>query len=389
MKKAIVCCLLFIFCCIHSVSARPVSEEKAKRIALNWVLEKWGRQLEISTLKTSALAKVESNNLYYVLSFPQGGWIIVSADDVAYPIIAFSYTGSYSAQEHPIQFDEWMDNVQKEISDAIIQYSLPLPEADIIWQRFNVSTDEFSALKLSEYAVNPLLTTTWNQGTYYNASCPVDANGSGGHVWAGCVATAMAQVMKYHNHPLTGSGSHSYFDNSYGTQSANFGATTYNWDSMPNSLSGHNRAVATLLYHAGVSVEMDYGVDGSSASTRYDTVNALKRYFKYSNDLYYASRSFYSTSDWKALLRTELNNNRPILYRGSGSGGHAFVCDGYSNSDFFHFNWGWGGYYDGYFYLSDLTPDSRNYNHRQGAIFDIEPDRPNIIGPILLLLLGG
>jgi len=212
---------------------------------------------------------------------------------------------------------------------------------------------------------------------YYNASCPADAAGPDGHVWAGCVATAMAQVMKYHNYPTTGTGSHSYSHPTYGTLSANFGETTYNWASMPDSLSDYNSDVAKLLYHIGVSVDMDYAPDGSGAYMS-DAAYALETYFKYSNSLSYVWKSSYSTDEWTTILRTEIDNKRPILYSGHGTGGHAFVCDGYSGSDYFHFNWGWGGSEDNYFYLNDLTPGSYDFTDSQGAVIGIRPPLPPV-----------
>ena len=372
MKKVITsCCLLFILG-ITIADARPINEQRAKQVALNFMSEKSGRLLATEDLTTAFIEKINSDTVYYVVNFSQGGWAVISADDVAYPIVAFSYQGMYSTQNHPVQFDQWMENVTNEIHTAITQKAVSLPETEMAWNRLNVSTDSFNAKSLS-YSVAPLLTTTWDQGAYYNASCPVAATGPGGHVWAGCVATAMAQVMKYHNYPATGVGSHSYVDDTYGTQSADFEATSYDWASMPNVLSGHNTDVATLLYHAGVSVDMDYGVSGSGANVSYDATNALKTYFKYNDGLYFASKSDYTDNEWQDLLHTELNNGRPILYRGSGTGGHAFVCDGFSNDDYFHFNWGWSGWYNGYFYLNDLTPTEYNFTNDQGGIMGITP----------------
>ncbi len=369
------------------------------------MLEKWGQQLNPNISKAADIAgsdsieEAESNEAYHVLNLPQGGWIIISADDVAYPVIAFSSTGSYSDQEHPVQFDEWMSNVRKEISTAINKnfQALADPVADsaaesvaikisTAWQRFNVDQDLFSTQQTyqksadASVSVGPLLTTTWNQGTYYNASCPVDVDGPDGHVWAGCAATAMAQVMKYHNHPTTGSGSHPYIDDSYGDQFVNFGATTYNWNSMPNALSSYNDAVATLLYHAGVSINTNYGIDGSGAIPS-TVAYALKTYFKYSSSLYFAKKSSYTTNEWTALLQTELNNHRPVVYAGYGiyegkNIGHGFVCDGFKDSDFFHFNWGWSGNSDGYFYLNNLTPSSYNFSSYQAAIIGVTPALP-------------
>lgn len=377
-KKIILCCLTLLFSVSNAV-ARPIDETRAKQVAQNWMHEKSGRKLAANDLTTAFVEKANSNTIYYVMNLSQGGWVIIAGDDVAYPVVAFSYKGTYTLDNHPIQFDQWMDNVTAEIHNAILEAPVPRPETATAWSRLDVNTESFAVEQLS-YSVAPLLTTTWDQGTYYNASCPVDGGGPGGYVWAGCVATAMAQVMKYHNYPETGYGSHSYDDDSYGSQTANFGATTYNWASMPDSLSNHNSDVATLLYHAGVSVEMDYGITGSAASTS-DAADALKSYFKYSDQLYYASKASYTDNEWQTLLHTELNNGRPVMYRGSGTGGHAFLCDGFSADDYFHFNWGWSGSYNGYFYLNDLTPGSHDYTGSQAGIFGITPAVVNLTYP--------
>ncbi|WP_339137453.1 MAG: C10 family peptidase [Candidatus Electrothrix sp. GW3-4] len=371
-----------VFVTVLFAEARPINETEARQVALNWMAEKSGRQQSESDLTTAAIERNGPNAVYYVINFARGGWIIISGDDVAYPVVAFSYQGTYSTAEddRPVQFNQWMGKVAAEIHNAVVERSVPLPEAQVSWSRLNVDSESFTPAPLLDFDIAPLLTTTWDQGTYYNASCPADAAGPGGHVWAGCVATAMAQVMKYHNYPATGFGSHSYVDASYGNQQADFGATTYNWTSMPDSLSTYNADVATLLYHAGVSVEMAYGTDGSGASTS-DAATALKTYFKYSDKLYFASKTDYTDTEWQTLLQTELNNGRPIIYRGDGSGGHSFVCDGLLGEDYFHFNWGWSGDYNGYFYLNDLTPGSHDYTNNQGGIMGITPAVVNLTYP--------
>ena len=154
----------------------------------------------------------------------------------------------------------------------------------------------------------------------------------------------MAQIMKFWNYPETGSGFHSYNHPAYGTLSANFGSTTYQWSLMPNVVSSSNSAVATLMYHCGVSVNMVYDIaakGGSSAQTL-DVAAALKTYFGYSSTVEGKYRKDYTDAQWIDLLKTELNAGRPVQYAGTGSsGGHSFVCDGYNSNDFFHMNWGW------------------------------------------------
>jgi len=179
MKKPIVVLLLVaIFFCVHNAAAKPVKEEEAKQFAKNWALEKWGKKVgSISTKeKAAAVQQVASEeSLYYVLSFPQGGWMIISGDDVAYPVIAYSPTGTYSSQNRSVQFNDWMENVKKDISSAIKAKYTPLPKAAAAWKRFNVSAASFApksfssaeASSVEAASVGPLLRTTWNTTTHH------------------------------------------------------------------------------------------------------------------------------------------------------------------------------------------------------------------------------
>jgi hypothetical protein len=212
------------------------------------------------------------------------------------------------------------------------------------------------------------------------------------------VATAMAQVMKFWNYPTTGTGFHSYNHSKYGTLNANFGSTTYNWANMPNQLtssssSEQKTAVATLMYHCGVSVDMDYDVSANGGSGAYVISStppkthcaeyALKTYFGYKSTLQGIQKNDYTQTQWINLLKTELDASRPVLYAGFGDGGHCFIADGYNNNNYFHFNWGWSGSCDGYFALNALNPESGGigsgagtYNNGQQAVIGIEPIEP-------------
>ena len=201
----------------------------------------------------------------------------------------------------------------------------------------------------------------------------------------------MAQIMKYWNYPAQGIGSHSYTPYTrpdLGVQSANFGETTYEWANMPNQLSQSStttqiNAIATLMYHCGVSVDMMYDISSNGGSGAYsnDIPYALVNYFNYKSTATYLTKSSYTDNNWIALLKSELNAGRPIEYNGSGSGGgHAFVCDGYDNNNKFHFNWGWSGQNDGFFALTSLNPGSGgsgggsyNFTNDQNAVIGIEP----------------
>jgi hypothetical protein len=200
-------------------------------------------------------------------------------------------------------------------------------------------------------------------------------SGPCGHAEVGCVAVAMAQIMRYWGYPTTGWGTHSY-SNAGSTFSADFGNTTYDWEHMPDSLTENSseaeiEAVATLLYHCGVSLEMRYGPNGSLANTG-DAINALRRYFNYTRQIHKEKKSDYSNEEWSSLLMNSLDLSRPIQYVGYGSAGHSFVCDGYDSNGLFHFNWGWGTA-NGFFALGNLNPLGYNFSNDNFALFDIIP----------------
>jgi hypothetical protein len=402
------CFLSCLLCALWSTEllAQPVSPEMARKVAANWIRQKTGVQKKVlaSFAGLSAIKSPQSTVPdYYTFTMEGGGWVIVAGDDVAYPVIGYGLQGSAKPEKMPPALKEWMMRVQEAIRSAAQKEQAPLLGNTVVatnssaWKELTAFFNKEEEIE-EVTAVFPLLRTTWSQGRYYNTLCPYDSSApdwADHRTFVGCVATAMGQVMKYHNWPDQGVGSHSYNHPTYGILAANFGATNYNWGSMPSSgsVTAYNTAVATLLYHAGVSVDMDYGPDGSGAYTAW-VATALKTFFKYKPTATFENRSSYSTSAWEYKIRMELDAHRPLVYRGhrtGGVGGHAFVCDGYSGTNYFHFNWGWNGWYDGYFYLSDLTPGDREYNSYQGAIFGIEPDgkqeQKTVLTSIFSLLL--
>ena len=306
---------------------------------------------------------------FYILENKDGaGFVIVAADDCVQPILGYSTT-SYVRFPLLPSIQSFLEGYEQEIAYCK-RFNVPAtPEIEQQWNSLIQGT--FTPKNTT--AVSPLLSTTWDQAPYYNDLCP---DSSGIYAVTGCVATATAQVMKYWNWPQTGVGSHSYTDDNFGYQYANFGATTYDWAHMPNALYYNStttevNAVATLMYHIGVAVEMDYGIDGSSAisnSYGYENLacaeNALKNYFKYKNTLHSVYKDDVYDWYWINTLTDELNAGRPVLERGSGEGGgHAFVCDGYDYNGMFHINWGWGSWLDGYFAHNALNPSDGEYNN--------------------------
>ncbi|MCD4791677.1 MAG: C10 family peptidase, partial [Bacteroidales bacterium] len=346
--------------------SQTVTEKKAKTIAKNFFYEKVNikqtvRYEDIELVIKKTYIKNETVIFRVFEPLYQKGFILVSANESIIPVLGYSTENLYiTNQELPPNFKEWINLYAEQIEYAEKQN---LNSKNPLWNVYSKKPD-LKNIKSSK-DVSPLLSTTWNQGSGYNDLCPEDPPGSGNHVWAGCVATAMAQVMNYHEHPVSGEGSHSYNHYLYGELSADFESTVYDWANMPDN-SG-NLAVAELIYHCGVSVNMNYSPSGSgSYSSR--VVTAWKNYFKYSSNLLLTSKGSYTDENWANMLIAEIDAGRPLYYHGYGSGGHAFNIDGYQGTDFFHLNWGWGGSYNGNYYLNDLTPGGMTFTNGQGTI---------------------
>lgn len=388
--------ILFFLTSFAFLQAKPISEQVAIQVAKTFYLSTpLGAKLGAANVKLQTayaektskmdwvLGKAESLPLFYVFTVnADDGFVIVSGDDRAEPILGYANKGTYVVEDvwDATNFAKWMENYREELRYVINNGLEPSDEIIEEWATLTEGRVQ-SNKQRSPNTVNPLMSTTWNQNPYYNYLCP----SSGGQTAVtGCVATAMAQVMKYHGHPVQGAGSHSYNHSTYGTLSANFGAATYNWSSMPNDLNSNNFEVGQLMLHCGIAVEMDYSPSGSGAYSS-KAADGLKNYFGYKSTLAYVSKDYDyngSTTSWKAMLKAELDASRPLFYAGTGTGGgHAFVCDGYDASDKFHFNWGWGGAYDGFFVVTALNPSgtgtgggSGGFNSNHRVIKGIEPD---------------
>jgi hypothetical protein len=326
---------------------------------------------------------------YYIFNNADGGFVIVAGDDRVQPILAYSTNGEFAQDSLPIQIQEWLDMYSEQIQ-YVVDNNISNDSITNLW-----NTSAPYRVKTSD-VVSPLIQTHWKQSPLYNDKCPYDATLSpkGFHPTVGCVACAMGQIMKYWEFPAMGIGSHSYKSANYGTLSANFGRTQYDWANMPvrlttSSTEAQIDAVSTLLYHCGVSVDMQYNSDGNGSSGAYTVLSGLEKalkataeealvdYFGYkASSVKGKIKSDYSNSAWVALLKNELDNKRPILYSGAGdSGGHAFICDGYDSNDKFHINWGWGGQADGFFAITALNPSNYNFTQDQRAIIGIIPDQ--------------
>ena len=313
---------------------------------------------------------LEKEPYYYVFNYGDNdGFVIISGNDQAKTVLGYSGQGRFDINSLPENFRNWLLNYQEEI-----KYLYQLPE------NIHSVTDHHLLAQTSDgfaVAISPLLkNTAWDQYAPYNDLCPL-INGNQRAV-TGCVATAMAQIMYYHQWPLTGTGNISYVTNTKKLSiDVNFANTSYDWANMTPYYNSSNAqvqkdAVATLMYHCGAAVQMDY--DESSAAYSRDAGRALIKNFGYDSNLQYLERNYFSMLEWINTLKTELNASRPVYYDGQSSEeGHAFVCDGYDANNLFHFNWGWGGYANGYFELTALNPGtSDGYNASQSIMTGIQ-----------------
>ncbi len=372
MKRFILILALVLMVAMPMMAER-VTPETARKVAATFLSNNGAKAAQLTDLSKAA----GFSNLYIFNA--EQGFVVMSADDCVKPILGYSLTGKFVTEDMPENVRGWLQRYNDEIEYAIAHGSKSTADINQVWQDLHHGK---AGVSEATPIVDALVKTKWNQGNPFNKLCPT--KGSNRTV-TGCVATAMAQVMKYWEHPTTGTDSHYYTWNEQ-TLSANFGATTYDWENMINTYTSstdlQKTAVATLMYHCGVSVEMDYGTEASSAST-YNVMYALETYFGYAPCMQYKSMDDYSEEAWILMLKRELNNGRPLQYRGSdagGRGGHSFVCDGYDSEDNFHFNWGWGGNCNGFYSVNAMEPGTGGIGAGQGvytvgesAIFGIEP----------------
>ena len=387
--------LLLLFVLLFSVTFASNAERVRSSVAKN---------VAKTMLPNAELVDISSesnfNNVYIFSS--DNGFVIVSADDRAFPVIAYSDKNPFKVKDMSENVYSWLKSVDKGIQNIADNKGVASEAVKAEWKSFakgNKPAEKYRS------TVAPLVTTTWGQDYPYNDSCPMVNED---RTVVGCVATAMAQIMNYWEWPHRGEGSRSYqLPRPIGKVSANFGETVYDWDNMKDEFwiyypdeeswsyvdwsEAEIDAVATLMFHCGVSVTMDYGVDESGAYSE-DVAPALKEYFDYDPNLQLVYKSNYTDTEWKDLLKSELNAGRPVYYAGNTASltGHAFVCDGYDANGYFHFNWGWDGSCDGYYLIGDLEPGTGgtgagngSYNDNNRIVIGIQPNpaTPRISAP--------
>lgn len=362
--------------------ANPVDVATAKNLGVKYLANNVLSAKNITDAQHVYTLSNENGVPYlYVFNY-DGGFVVMAADDRACPVLAYGEDGVFDINNIPEGMRYFLGHYGRQIQYAIDNELLADEEVSEQWELLR--KEGVTMRTRMEKAVSPLLATVWNQDWPYNYYAPTSTSwmAPNGHCYAGCVATAMSQVMKFWNWPETGVGEHSYNTSSNpgggATLSANFGETTYNWSIMPNSVSSANAgglAVALLMYHCGISVDMDFAPDGSGAHTE-DVAQAMIDYFRYGACANMKSRDSYTKTKWEDMLIAQLDRGIPFVYAGSDTdGGHAFNCDGYNNNRFFHFNWGWSGSYNNTYYQIDaLNTGNGHFNSYQRAVFEIMPD---------------
>ena len=336
------------------LQAKRITQWQAQQQAYSF----WGKQMPQKAKAKSRTATTASpSDAYYVFNNDAGGFVIIAGDDAVAPVLGYTSTGSFDAENLPDGLKDLLKSYERQIAAL----------GDNYVANQTATRAAFTGEKL-------LKTAEWDQNVPFNKYTP-------SNYVTGCVATAGAIVMKHHGYPAKGTGSHSYTWNGK-TLTANF-EHTYDWTSMPAKYDGTNDAafdgVARLMADLGVAVEMQYNKDGSGAYIG-NLVTALQKHFGYSKLSHLMGIEDVGAEAWKRRLREEIDANRPVLYAASdpARGGHAFVIDGYKDESF-SVNWGWGGYCDGFYQIGALNPESAGkptgdkYNVGQSAVFGMEP----------------
>lgn len=354
-----------------SLQAKRITQWQAQQQAYSF----WGKQMPQKAKAKSRTATTASpSDAYYVFNNDAGGFVIIAGDDAVTPVLGYTSTGSFDAENLPDGLKDLLKSYERQIAAL----------GDNYVANQTATRTAFTGEKL-------LKTAEWNQGNPFNKYTP-------NNYVTGCVATAGAIVMKHHGYPAKGTGSHSYTWNGQDL-TANF-EHDYDWANMPTKYTvGNDEAfdgVARLMSDLGVAVEMKYAKGGSGASME-DLLTALKKYFGYSKYARLLAIADLGAEVWNDRLRAEIDANRPILYSAvdSNKGGHSFVIDGYKDESF-SVNWGWGGYCDGFYRIGALNPETGGkplgdqYNLSQSAVFSLQPsDGEEVISNLGFLKIDG
>lgn len=398
MQKTLLLFFLSLLLSGGALSAREVTAEQARQTATRFwqstpktrgeAAPAW--QL-VRDSESAATRSSGAHPAYYVFDNTAGpGFVIVAGDDVAMPVLGYSFDSEFPSGTLPPNLQAWLDGLRETVDKARATG----------WKAESHVTQAWASTHGSTPVVK-LETALWNQDDPYNRLCPTY---QGSPTYTGCTTTALTIVMHYHQWPERGTGSlPSYTTKSYGISVPGFAlGHAYDWANMKpkyaytyqGNASDYEytytafteteaTAVATLMRDCAVMLQSDFGPDGTGAYTS-DIPNRLIDHMGYDRQTRWLYRPNYSTAEWNRIMQDELNNDRPIIYSGyNAQSGHAFVLDGYTNDNYYSVNWGWGGYCNGYFLLTALDPEgqgiggSDHYNNDQIAVVGMQPDAGN------------
>ena len=382
MKTLFTCLVLALL--TSGLSAKQVGPDVASKVASNFVsgysTTVYGLrnaediQLVYTAINTSGTSLRSTGvPLFYVFNVSNdNGFVIISGDDNISPVLAYAEQGAFRVEGMPGNLRGWLQSYQEQIVWAIENGYSATGEIVGEWASLSEGNVPKTAVK------KELTTAKWNQDDPFNLLCPLY---TGKRTVTGCVATSMGILMKYHQWPAKGTGSNSYTTSTHKLPVSVGFNTTYNWNNMPNKYNAstwtqaEKTEVATLLYHAGASVNMNYGLEESAAYT-FEAVDAFVDNFGYDKGMYLAFSELYTTAEWHALLQGELNANRPVFYSGitSKNEGHQFIFDGYNDNNYYRVNWGWGGGGDGYYRLTALDPQASGSTSQNNVGFRLGQD---------------
>lgn len=348
--------ILLLILSFSSLFAKERTSEEKLAIAKRYLFRHATNSRAKSLNKIQELKNLDGLT---VLGYQQGGFVIVSNDDTNAPVVG------YSEQEANLDAPELL-------------WYLNAANQALLSRTASATASE------NKEPIEPLLKTRWGQDTPYNNLCPTERENANVIYPTGCVATAMAQVMYYHQYPEKGTGNITY---SFQDRilSADFNNTYYQWRLMtPTYKKGQYSdesalAVATLMYQCGVSIKMQYNVGGSGAFS-YNAATALRKNFGYHENLQIHYRDYYTAKEWINKVYNELKVGRPIIYTGvdESNGGHCFVVDGYDQNNFVHVNWGWDGVNDGYYDIALLNPSGNKFSQGQTMLTGVDKPTANI-----------
>ncbi len=303
-----------------------------------------GSEFILSGIET---IKNEDLDLMYIFHLIPEGFIMVPADNQAVPVLAFGFEHAFETSNMPSNLQYIMNQYKIELLEMVANQNTPNPEISTQWERYisgSIETDH-------SRDVSPLMDAEFDQGGSWNNGIQ-DAIGFNGPV--GCVSVAMCQVMHYWKYPEHGTGSTYYTENDFGYIEVDFEDAFYDFNNMAATYA--TTASQLLLFHAGVSVNMDYDNSGSGAwvvGGYPSAFYAMENFFGYHSDISYEWKSNHTDNEYRDIIKNELDHNRPVISQGYGSGGHAWNFDGYTGNNL-HCNWGWGGWNNGYFNLSSM-----------------------------------